>query len=134
MCYTYYGENMKNIGHTGLEILVVIIVLGISTLTILTTTSNAFKDNSNDLYEETKYLIEHQATIYAKSLDNLSSEENIVITLDDLINAGYYLNDEDGKVVDPRNSNATLNGLKIKLTYNEGTGVSATIIEDELGT
>ena len=122
---------MKKNGYTGIEILIVIIVLGVATLAVLTTTSNAFKDNSEELYSETKHLIEHQASLYGKSLSNLKDEGNVVITLDDMINAGYYVADSNGNVVDPRNSNATLNNLKIKLIYNEDETILAKVIDDE---
>ena len=122
---------MKKNGYTAIELLVVIAALGIATIIILFSTSSAFKDESYDLYEEKKYLIEHQAKEYGKTLTNLESEGTLVVLLDDVIKGGYYIPDTtDGKVVDPRNKNSTLNGLKIKLVYNEGN-VTASVIEDE---
>ena len=59
----------------------------------------------------------------------LKDEEYMIITLDDVLNAGYYVADNDnGKVIDPRNTKATLNGIKIKLTYNNGD-IKAAVIE-----
>lgn len=122
---------MKKNGYTAMELLVVIAALGIATIIILFSTSSAFKDESNDLYEEKKHLIEHQAAEYGKTLTNLESEGTLVILLDDIIKGEYYIPDTtDGKVVDPRNKNNTLNGLKIKLVYNGGD-IEASVIDDE---
>lgn len=122
---------MKKNGYTAMELLVVIAALGIATIIILFSTSSAFKDDSTTLYEEKKYLIEHQAEKYGQTLTNLESEGTLIILLDDVIKGGYYIPDtSDGKVVDPRNKNNTLNGLKIKLAYNEGN-IIASVIDDE---
>ena len=53
-----------------------------------------------------------------------------MITLDDVIEAGYFVADKDGNVVDPRNSKVTLNGVKIKLTYKDDK-VTAEVINEE---
>ena len=54
----------------------------------------------------------------------------MVITLDELVEAGYYVADNsDGEVIDPRNSKATLNKTKIKLSY-EDEEYKAKVIED----
>lgn len=122
---------MKKNGYTAMELLVVIAALGIATIIILFSTSSAFKDESNDLYEEKKHLIEHQAVEYGKTLTNLESEGTLVILLEDVIKGECYVPDTtDGKVIDPRNKKNTLNGLKIKLVYNEGD-IEASIIDDE---
>lgn len=123
---------MKKNGYTALEMLVVIIVLGVFTIGILSVTSYAYKDRSVGYYEEIEHLIERQAKLYGKTLNNLKEEGNLVITLNDLVNEGYYVaDDENGNVVDPRNSKSTLNGLKIKLTYESNGNISAKVIEDE---
>ncbi|HIS18234.1 MAG TPA: prepilin-type N-terminal cleavage/methylation domain-containing protein [Candidatus Coprovivens excrementavium] len=123
---------MKKNGYTALEMLIVIIVLGVFTIGILSTTSYAFKDKSESYYNETVHLIERQAALYGETLNNLKTEGNLIITLSDLIEKGYYIADDDaGNVIDPRNSNATLNGLKIKLTYEEDSTITAVVIEDE---
>jgi len=123
---------MKKNGYTITEMLVVIIVLGIFTIGLIGFTSYAYKDKSSDYYEEKVLLIEKQAAIYGATLNNLKEEENLVITVKDLVDNGYYVADKDnGDVVDPRNSKATLNGLKIKLTYNEDGTIKADVIEED---
>ncbi len=52
---------MKKNGYTLTEMLVVIIVLGIFTITLMATTSNAFKDNSPSYYDEKVIVIYKQA-------------------------------------------------------------------------
>ena len=122
---------MEKNGYTTKELLVVIIVLGIFTIGILGSTSYAYKDHSNEYYDQIVNLVEKQAQLYGKTLTNLKTEENLVITLSDMVDAGYYVADDtDGNVKDPRNSKDTLNGLKIKLTYNDGY-IEAKVIEGE---
>lgn len=123
---------MKKNGYTALEMLVVIVVLGVFTIAMLSVTSYAYKDRSTGYYEETVHLIEKQAELYGDTLKSLKYEGNLVITLDDLVGAGYYVADDtEGNVVDPRNSKATLNGLKIKLTYDSKGKIEASVIEEE---
>lgn len=113
------------------EFLVVVLVLGVFTIVMLSTTSYAYKDNSDDYYLQVVNVIEKQAALYGNSLDNLKSEGNFVITVEDLISNGYYMaDDSEGNVTDPRNSKHNLNGLKIKLTYENGV-VKAKVIEEE---
>lgn len=121
---------MKKNGYTIIEMLIVIIVLGIFTVGILTTTSYAYKDKTPEFYRELVDSIERQATLYGKTLNNLKEEKNLVVTLNDLVEAGYYIGDDNGNVTDPRNSKATLNGLKIKITYNEDESITAEVIEE----
>ena len=121
---------MNNRGYTGKELLIVIMVMGVLTMLIIGYTSNAFKDKTGDYYNEIEHAIEKQAVLYGNTLDNLKEEGHLMITLDDVINAGYFIANEDGNVVDPRNSKNTLNGIKIKLTYKNDK-VTAEVIDEE---
>ncbi len=123
---------MKKNGYTLTEMLVVIIVLGIFTITLMATTSNAFKDNSPAYYDEKVIVIEKQAELYGASLKNLKEDGNVVITVKDLVDKGYYVADNNkGDVIDPRNSKATLNGLKIKISYVDDNTIEAKVIEED---
>lgn len=126
----YMVIEMNNRGYTGKELLIVIAVMGILTLTIIGSTSNAFKDKTNDYYIEMEHAIEKQAVLYGNTLNNLKEEGHLMITLADVIEAGYFVADENGNVVDPRNSKNVLNGIKIKLTY-ENEKVKAEVIDEE---
>ena len=121
---------MTKIYNSKVFVLFFIIALGIFTAIMLGTTSYAFKDTSDDLYRQKEQTIIHQAKLYAETLDSLKTEGNLVITLDDMVRAGYYVaDDEEGNVYDPKNPKATLNGLKIKLTISNGN-IIAGIIEE----
>lgn len=123
---------MKKNGYAIPELLILIVALGLVVIGVVTMTSNAFKDNSEELYNDKVYLIEHQAVEYGKTLNNLAQEGSLIITLDDLINNGYYITDDDSNnVVDPRNSKASLNGLKIKLVYNGENDIKATVLKED---
>ena len=123
---------MKKNGYTVTEMLIVIIVLGVFTLGLIGATSYAFRDKSNDYFEEKVLLIEKQASLYGGTLNNLKEEGNLIITVKDLVDNGYFVADKsNGDVTDPRNSKATLNGLKIKLSYNDDGTVSAKVIEED---
>ncbi len=119
-------------GYTTLQMLVVIGILGIFTLVIMGTTSYAFKDQSVEYYNEKEHLIIKQAKLYGEKLESLKNEGSLIITVNDLINDGYYIPDDDsGNVVDPRNSKANLNGLKIKLTYESDGNIKAEVLDEE---
>ena len=121
---------MNSRGYTGKELLIVMIIMGLLTITIIGTTSNAYKDKTSDYYSEMEHAIEKQAALYGGTLNNLKEEGHLMITLDDVIEAGYFIADENGNVVDPRNSSNVLNGIKIKLVY-ENDKVTAEVIEEE---
>lgn len=122
---------MKKNGYTITELLIVFAVLGLIVIITLTTTSYAFKDNSQEYYETKINGIEKVAVLYGENSETLKNEKNLVITINDLIREGYLHPDgEDGKITDPRNSKGSLNSLKIKLTINEKEEVEATVINE----
>lgn len=122
---------MKKNGYTTIELLVIIGVLGIFTIVILASTSYAYKDRSVIYFDQIVDVVEKQASLYGNTLSNLKEEGSLVITLDDLVEKGYYVADDtEGNVIDPRNSKDTLNGLKIKLVYEEDGTITAEVIED----
>ncbi len=121
---------MKKNGYSAVELLIVIVLLGVITLGVVISTSNAFKDDAGEIYEETTYLILRQAELYGKNSSTLEQEGVQIITVRDLVESKYYVSvNQEGNVVDPRNSKATLNGLKIKLV-KEGEEVKASLLEE----
>ena len=120
---------MNNRGYTGKELLIVIMVMGVLTMGIIGLTSNAYKDKTDDYYDELVHSMEKQAALYGNTLDSLKEEGHLMITLDDVIDGGYFVADSDGNVVDPRNKNSNLNSTKIKLTYKNDK-VTAEVIEE----
>lgn len=121
---------MKKNGYSAVELLIVIVLLGVITLGVVISTSNAFKDDAGEIYEETTYLILRQAELYGKNSSTLEQEGVQIITVRDLVESKYYVSvNQEGNVVDPRNSKATLNSLKIKLV-KEGEEVKASLLEE----
>ena len=122
---------MKKNGYTIPELLTVFAVLGLIVIITIATTSYAFKDNTQDLYETKIHGIEKVAVIYGQNSEALKNDKNLVITVNDLVREGYIHPDgEDNKVTDPRNSKGSLNSLKIKLSMNDSEKVEAKVIDD----
>ena len=131
LCHNYVGGSMKRNGYSIMELLILIGALGLVVIGVITTTSNAFKDNSEDLYKDKVYLIKHSAMEYGYTLNNLESEGTLIITVDDLINNGFLVGEDGGNtIIDPRNSKATLNGLKLKLIYNGEYDITVEVLEE----
>lgn len=120
---------MNNKGYTGKELLIVIMIMGVLTIGIIGFTSNAYKDKTGDYYNELVHSMEKQAALYGNTLDSLKEEGNLMITLDDVIKAGYFVADSEGNVVDPRNDKSNLNSTRIKLTYKDDK-VTAEVIDE----
>ena len=52
------------------------------------------------------------------------------ISVDDLIEAGYLIGNDDGLLTDPTDSSKNLNDTKVKLEYNaEENNVTATVVD-----
>lgn len=119
-------------GYTVLELLVVIILFGVLVAFTISKTAYSFENDTTEYYEVTMKSIESNAKRYAESLEELKSSETKIITVKDLVSAGYLEADnKNGDIIDPRNSNSTLNNVKIKLTYDEDKGYKATVIEEK---
>ena len=106
---------VKN-GYTMPELIIVIVVVGIGYFLVANHLSYAFSVNYEDeMYAQTIEYIEKNAEIYAEAnLDNFTE----YMTVDDLVEKGILLN-TDGKVLDPRDENKSLNDLRIKLTLKD---------------
>ncbi len=119
-------------GYTVIELLVLIIVLGVITAITIGTTSYAFADHSEEYYKVKIANIESNAKRYAMSIEQLKTDKTMIITVKDLVKKGYISKDNsEGDIIDPRNSKATLNNMKIKISYDEEKGYDAVIIEEE---
>lgn len=108
---------MRSKGYTVVDILIIIVVLGVSALITIPKMSLAFKDNKEDLYQNQIRLYLEQAKLYGENnKDSFDDDNTMVITIDDLIDDGYLIED---KVYDVRDETTELNKLKIKIIYNE---------------
>lgn len=109
---------MRKNGYTGVEILIVILVVGVIYFITANNISYAFEVNyEEDLFNQTVESIEKNATIYGKqNLDLFKEEKDYYITVGELAELGLIFTDGKGTVIDPRNEEKTLNDLKVKLT------------------
>ena len=122
---------MNKLGYSKIEILVVIVLLGIVAFITINKTSYAFAVNGTDAIKEVNYLIEIQAEDYALANTSLFEETNTTyISVEDLIEAGYLIGNEDGLLIDPTDSSKNLNDTKVKLEYNASeNSVYATVVD-----
>ena len=122
---------MDKLGYSKIEILVVIVLLGIVAFITINKTSYAFAIDKNEAVDEVKYLIEVQAEDYALANTTLFEETNTTyISVDDLIEAGYLIGNEDGLLTDPTDSSKNLNDKKVKLEYDaSNNNVTATVVD-----
>lgn len=118
---------MKKNGYTLIELLVLIGVMGVAVFIILSKTSYAFKDNTDELHKSEINLILRQAKEYGKSLEELKDEKEMIIMVADLVENSYLAASEDGNVYDINGEK--INDLKIKIIYDEeDEEVSAVLI------
>lgn len=122
---------MNKLGYSKIEILVVIVLLGIVAFITINKTSYAFAVDGSEAIDEVKYLIKVQAEDYALANTTLFDETTTTyISVDDLIEAGYLIGNDDGLLTDPTDSSKNLNDTKVKLEYNaEENNVTATVVD-----
>lgn len=120
---------MRKDGYTTVELAILLGVFSVAYFTVAIIISNNFKVSfSDDLYEQKIDSIEDQAIIYAKGQEELFAEDKTVyITIEQLANANAIISSEEGKVVDPRNSENNLNDLKVKIT-KDGDNITAQVL------
>ena len=122
---------MNKLGYSKIEILVVIVLLGIVAFITINKTSYAFAVDGTEAVNEVKYLIEVQAEDYALANTTIFNEtDTTYISVEDLIEAGYLIANEDGLLTDPTDSTKNLNDTKVKLEYNQSkNNVTATVVD-----
>lgn len=111
---------MKKNGYTVIDMLIVVVVLAVSAVIILPKMSMAFKSDKNELYNSTMNLYLNQATLYGnKNKDEIKKSESEVVTINDLIDAGYIGAYADKNLIDIRDNKTVMNDIKIKLIYDK---------------
>ena len=122
---------MNKLGYSKIEILVVIVLLGVVAFITINKTSYAFAVDEKGAREEVKYLIEVQAEDYALANTTLFEDTNTTyISVDDLIEAGYLVGNEDGLLTDPADSSKNFNDTKVRLDYDKKKNdVTATVVD-----
>lgn len=113
---------MKNKkGYTAVELIVVIAVFTVGYFVAANILSKDFDvDYEQDLYEEKITAIETQAAIYGENHNELFAESSdIYMTIEELALANVIISTSEGVVADPRNSEETLNDLRVKISNND---------------
>lgn len=107
---------MEKNGYTMPEMIILLVVVGIGYFVLANHLSYAFSVNYEDeMYAQTISYLEENAVIYAEANPDNFEE---YMTVDELVEKNMVLN-EDGKVLDPRDENKSLNDLRIKLTKKD---------------
>lgn len=107
----------KKNGYTIVELVVLIGIMGIATLIILPQLSKAFYDERDEFYQADIRLYLRQAEKYGEAnKEEIKNEEYKVVSIGDLVSAGYIGANNDGIVVDARDA-SSMNEVKIKLYY-----------------
>ena len=120
---------MKKNGYTVVDMLIVVAILAVSAIVILPKMSMAFKSDKNEIYTETMNLYLNQATLYGnKNKDEIKKSQSKVVTINDLIDAGYIGAYANKTLIDVRDNKTVMNDIKIKLIYdNEKDSVYAEV-------
>lgn len=113
-------KKLNQFGYTKVEVLIIIVLLGIVAFITINKTSYAFAiDHTKDI-ETFKNLIEIQAEDYAMEHLDLFVESNTTfISVNDLIDSGYLITNDNGLVTNPVDTDKNYNDHKIKLEYNK---------------
>lgn len=111
---------MKKNGYTLIELLVVIAILGVVAFVVISNTSYAFKDNTEEIYEENQEpLIIRQAIEYGKVIERAEGEQEKIISVYDLLDKGYLVpNNGDDDYIDVR-TGVSMKDVNIKIMYGE---------------
>lgn len=98
---------MQNKGYTIPELIIVIVVVGIFSLIAINKASYAFVDNDAINEETEEMILIKTSTAYANSILETLKTDDIYVTGQDIVDAGYLV-DDDHK----------LSNIKLKLSYN----------------
>lgn len=112
---------MNKKGYTMVELAVIMAVFTVGYFVVANMISYNFDvDYEQDLYDLKIASIEEQATIYAEGHTDMFAESNdVYMTVEELALNNAVISTREGVVVDPRNNEATLNDLRVKITNND---------------
>ena len=108
-------------GFTIYDILIIVVILGVSALIIIPKVSNALEtnDNKDEVYNE---ILSNYLSIAEKygndKKDEVKENGGKIISIDDLIKEGYLHTYQDN-IIDIRDNNTKMNNIKFSLIYNE---------------
>ena len=108
-------------GFTIYDILIIVVILGVSALIIIPKVSNALEtnDNKDEVYNE---ILSNYLSIAEKygndKKDEVKDNGGKIISIDDLIKEGY-LHTYQEEIIDIRDNSTKMNNIKFSLIYNE---------------
>ncbi len=108
-------------GYTAVELVIVIAVFTVGYFVTANLLSRDFDvDYEQDLYDLKIAAIEEQAAIYGEAHTEIFTEGNdAYMTVEELALENVIISTSEGVVADPRNSEETLNDLRVKITSND---------------
>lgn len=125
-------EKLNKLGYTKVEVLIIVVLLGIVAFITINKTSMALSVDDANAVNEVKRLIEKQAEDYALDHTNelFGEVATTFISVDDLVDNGYLIANDDGLITDPGDPEKNFNNSKIKLEYNQDKKtVSAALVD-----
>lgn len=107
---------MRKNGYTVVELVIVLAVFSVGYfITVIAISGKVSFNFEEKLYNEKISAIETQASIYAKTDENLFAEDDTAyVTVGDLAEKNAIISNKDGEVTDPRNNDNNLNDVEIK--------------------
>ena len=112
---------MKKNGFTIFDILIVVALLAITALFVIPKVSHALDESNNkdSVYAEILANYLSLAEKYGnEKKDSVKENDGMIISVDDLIKAGY-INTYQGDIIDIRDNTTKMNNIKFSLIYNE---------------
>ena len=108
-------------GYTAVVLVIVIAVFTDGYFVTANLLSRDFDvDYEQDLYDLKIAAIEEQAAIYGEAHTEIFAEGNdAYMTVEELALENVIISTSEGVVADPRNSEETLNDLRVKITSND---------------
>lgn len=124
-------KKLNQLGYTKIELLVIVLLLGVVAFITINQTSYAFAIDNSDAVNDVKRMIVIQAEDYALDhLEIFEETKTTFISVNDLVDEGYMIANEDGLVTNPSEPDKSFNDNKIKLEYQEEKNdVIATIVD-----
>lgn len=113
---------MKKNGYTLIELLIVIVLMGVFVFFVISKTSYAFKDSSDELKKNQDTLLLRQAKMFGENSEKLKEDKEMIVMVSELVE-NEYLAGNDGIFYDY--SGRDINDTKIKLSIDEEGNVKA---------
>lgn len=106
----------KKNGYSIVELIVLLAIVGAAMLLVIGKLSYAFVDNSEEFYQNKLDYILEKAEDYGEIIkERIQEEQEVIVSVNELITNKVIGANEDGKITDPRDENKDLNDRQISL-------------------